>query len=484
MKNNRLYIYIIFFQLGIIFSAENIAKNKKWTGSDSNPQYAAGFWAGLTDGNLDDNNKNSFATGSGGDFPKQVIIDLAGKYQIESIKVYNSREGGTKTVEVLISDDNENYLSAGKNIFTNYDPGIYEISFIKQNTARFVKIVFPDKYPVGFKNKPANYLFLREIEIYGKLAGTETVNPDKLQEKKQESALPTSAVKIYTLGSKQINEIAGRNYPYKTITNVVYGQNGTRELKMDILVPEDGISGEKPAMLFIPGSGWKEYDKAASHDAAAEYAGLGFIVFITDYRLSEETPVAAAIADAKCAVRFIRARADKYNIDVKRLTAAGDSSGAYLALMAGLCNDKKYEGTGGNNEQPSTVNAVISRWGITDVYDITYGLNKTDYGKIWIKPETGDREQFVREMSPVNYAKGKDLPPVFSIHGSEDEIVPFYHALKLHVLLTQNKHNSELFIYPGGNHGCSRTKYKCIQEEVKERCKIALVSFLVKNKIL
>ena len=39
------------------------------------------------------------------------------------------------------------------------------------------------------------------------------------------------------------------------------------------------------------------------------------------------------VYDAKCAVRWLRANAGKYNIDPDRIGAVGWSSGGYLALM-------------------------------------------------------------------------------------------------------------------------------------------------------
>jgi dipeptidyl aminopeptidase/acylaminoacyl peptidase len=47
----------------------------------------------------------------------------------------------------------------------------------------------------------------------------------------------------------------------------------------------------------------------------------------------------------------------------------------------------------------------------------------------------------------------KDLPPILTIHGDADPVVPYHHATKLHAALQQTGATTELVTIPGGRHG-------------------------------
>ena len=53
----------------------------------------------------------------------------------------------------------------------------------------------------------------------------------------------------------------------------------------------------------------------------------GYAVASVDYRLSPEARFPAQIHDCKGAVRWLRANAEKYNLDPKRIAVSGGSSG-------------------------------------------------------------------------------------------------------------------------------------------------------------
>lgn len=52
---------------------------------------------------------------------------------------------------------------------------------------------------------------------------------------------------------------------------------------------------------------------------AVEFAQRGYVCVTVNYRLLDEAPFPACIEDVKCAVRWLRANAQKYNIDPKRI---------------------------------------------------------------------------------------------------------------------------------------------------------------------
>jgi dipeptidyl aminopeptidase/acylaminoacyl peptidase len=47
----------------------------------------------------------------------------------------------------------------------------------------------------------------------------------------------------------------------------------------------------------------------------------------------------------------------------------------------------------------------------------------------------------------------KGLPPIISIHGTADTIVPYDHAVRLHKQLNKRKVTNRLISIAGGGHG-------------------------------
>src|SRR5690606_16387149 len=111
----------------------------------------------------------------------------------------------------------------------------------------------------------------------------------------------------------------------------------------------------------------------------------------------------AAIEDVKCAVRWLRAHAEKYRVDPKRIGAVGHSAGGHLSLMLGLTDEKaRLEGSGGHPSQSSKVQAVVNVFGPTDLKHLsetseqTVGLLKT-----FLQGTPQDTPQTYTQASPI-----------------------------------------------------------------------------------
>ena len=81
-----------------------------------------------------------------------------------------------------------------------------------------------------------------------------------------------------------------------------------------------------------------------------------------------EAQFPALVHDAKAAVRWIRANAQRYGFDPQRIAAWGGSAGGYQASMLGVsAGIPELEDLSlGNSDQPSAVQAVVSWFGPTD----------------------------------------------------------------------------------------------------------------------
>jgi acetyl esterase/lipase len=234
--------------------------------------------------------------------------------------------------------------------------------------------------------------------------------------------------------------------------DVVYGRGGDEDLQLDIYAPKDG-PGPFPAVVVLHGGGWAKGSHELFRPLAGALAAHGYVAATVGYRLAPRHKFPAQIQDVKCAVRWLRANAARYQIDSERIGALGFSAGAHLALLLGLTQAKDgLEGDGGNPEQSSQIQAVINISGPTD-------LTRPDWPEAtraiifdWLG---GSREQIPGvywAASPLAYVH-RGAPPVLTIHGTEDPVVPYEQAKLLHAALRRAKVSSRLEPLHGKDHG-------------------------------
>ena len=242
--------------------------------------------------------------------------------------------------------------------------------------------------------------------------------------------------------------------------DLVYGKGGETELKLDLARPKDG-DGPFPALVLIHGGGWAGGNRDSFLPLMKLAAERGYVATTISYRLTQpdpttklgKVPFPAQIEDCKCAVRWLKANAGKYHVDVNRVAVGGGSAGGHLSLLVGLTDDSsKLEGTGGYADQSSRVNAVINIFGPTDMLECwktSPGARPFIQGLIGT-PETAP--DAFKAASPVTYIS-KDDPPVLTLHGSADTLVPPSQATLLDDAMKAAGAKHELLILEGQGHG-------------------------------
>lgn len=204
--------------------------------------------------------------------------------------------------------------------------------------------------------------------------------------------------------------------------DVEYGQGSGRPLMLDLYSP---IKQTKPApgLIFIHGGAWKGGNKDMYRPYAVRYAQRGYVVVSISYRLSKEAPFPAAVEDAKCAVRWMRANADKYKVDPNHICVLGGSAGGHLATMVGYsCDQKDLEGSGGWPGISSRVQAVVDIYGPCDL--TIPKLRDADSVRQFLAGKTFDEApELYKKASPLFYLS-KDDPPTLILHGTLDSLVP------------------------------------------------------------
>jgi acetyl esterase/lipase len=243
--------------------------------------------------------------------------------------------------------------------------------------------------------------------------------------------------------------------------NVVYKVANRYEAKLDVYRPSKA-SEPTPVVMMIHGGGWLFGTKEESVLYLLPYLQMGFAAVNVEYRMGSVSLAPAAVEDCLCALHWIGRNAKRYKFDLGKVVVTGGSAGGHLALTtamipesAGFENECAYEDdrgwTGEFTDSRPKVAAVINWFGITDVADMIQGPNRHGYAVSWLG-SAPSREELARRVSPLTYVR-PGLPPVLTIHGDADKLVPYSHAVRLHEALTKAGVRNQLLTLPGAGHG-------------------------------
>jgi acetyl esterase/lipase len=268
--------------------------------------------------------------------------------------------------------------------------------------------------------------------------------------------------------SAQLSEterwVAQLGNEYEVEPNVTYLVANNYEAKLDVYYPP-GAKSPVPVVMTIHGGGWVEGAKENSILGALPYLQMGFAVVNVEYRLAKFSPAPAAVEDCLCALHWVGRNAQKYRFDLSRVIVTGESAGGHLALTTAMipfsagfenecASDDDVEPTrhkGQWTDPRPKVAAVINWYGITDVADMLQGANIRSFAVSWLG-SVPNREELARRLSPLTYVRAGQ-PPVLTIHGDADRVVPYSHAVRLHDALNKAGVRNRLLTIPGGDHG-------------------------------
>jgi acetyl esterase/lipase len=240
--------------------------------------------------------------------------------------------------------------------------------------------------------------------------------------------------------------------------------------RLDIYLPEE----EKPTypvVISIYGSAWFGNDLKGTDLATIGNALLdaGFAVVTPNHRSSTDAKFPAQIHDIKATIRFIRANAEKYQIDASFIGITGSSSGGHLASLAGTSGFVKQYTVGsttadleGNIGQfttySSSVNAVVDWFGPTD-FLVMDSCGSSMVHNAANSPESsliGGPIQYNRDKcalaNPITYIDADD-PPFLIFHGDADPLVPYCQSELLFNTLQRENVPSQFVLVPNAQHG-------------------------------
>ena len=174
----------------------------------------------------------------------------------------------------------------------------------------------------------------------------------------------------------------------------------------ELQLPQSRKQARLPVIVFFDGAGRDAFSSVLKR---GDYAGV--------------TARPAGVDEARAVIGWVRANAQKHGLDAERIAVWGQGAAARLALMVGLDDGEK-----------NGIAAVVNFAGVADLRALD-GRKAHDW-----------------RASPVAYATLGD-PPVLTVHGTEDAVVPYDQAVRLDVALRKAGVRSTLVRMEGAGHG-------------------------------
>lgn len=250
------------------------------------------------------------------------------------------------------------------------------------------------------------------------------------------SAIPIPRVDIPTATSEKEVTLENNDQEGSVVryADVPYASISEAQ-RLDIYIPEG--EGPFPMVIIIHGGGFETGSKGGRNEKerARLLTSRGFASASLNYRLSDEAIYPAQIQDVKTAVRFLRSKADEYNLDPERFGAWGASAGGTLAALLGTtCGVEELEGARlGYAEYSSCVSVVVDWFGLVDLLamDAQFegtrcegGHNDRDSAESRLVGAPIQKvPKRVAKTNPMNYLSDDDSA-FFIQHGSRDCRVP------------------------------------------------------------
>lgn len=242
--------------------------------------------------------------------------------------------------------------------------------------------------------------------------------------------------------------------------NIVYGQVQGAGLLADVAYPKSNDT--LPVLISVHGGRWRGgHKRDGSTIKVKQWADFGFFAMSIDYRLVGCTPAPACYQDFQCAIRYVHAHADQYNLDTERIFLIGQSAGGHMVSLAATLGDGPFPRTGGWEKASNDFRAVIS-------VAANYELTTLSWGNIWT-PTGGDPIEARKLASPVNHVS-KKTKPLLILHSDNDRSVPIENALGMVEALKKAGSQHTFHRYPSMGHmGINEEVIKRAREFIKQQ---------------
>ena len=221
---------------------------------------------------------------------------------------------------------------------------------------------------------------------------------------------------------------------------VIFKKVEGRELKLLIEKPADWkATDHRPAIVFYFGGGWVGGTPEQFRKQSEYLATRGMVGIRVEYRTipkGDKGPPTICCADAKSAMRYVRAHAVELGVDPARIAAAGGSAGGHLAAFTGLVDGL---------DDPQDDLKVSCKPNALVLFNPVFNNGPGQWGH----ERVGDR---FMEFSPAHRIT-KDAPPAIVFLGDQDKLIPVTVLRDFEAGMKSAGVRCDAHVYPNAGHG-------------------------------
>ena len=207
------------------------------------------------------------------------------------------------------------------------------------------------------------------------------------------------------------------------------------------------------AVIICPGGGYgMQVMGAEGHGIAKWLNGHGVTGVVLQYRLPRGRSF-VPLMDAQRAIRTVRANAEEWQLDPKKIGIIGFSAGGHLASTAATHFPKSGEPPAKNpfDRISCRPDFAILVYPVVTMGKHTHGGSKRNL--LGNNHDAKMVDLFSNEKQVT-----KDTPPIYLAHAVNDRPVPPENSRALYAALQKNKVPSEYLELPNGGHGLNGYK--------------------------
>ena len=224
--------------------------------------------------------------------------------------------------------------------------------------------------------------------------------------------------------------------------DIEFAKAGDVSLTLDAFTPEG--DGPFVTCILVHGGGFTKGDKHSFIKPLFEpLSKAGFTWFTINYRLAPQHAWPACADDVASAIKWVKAHAAEYKVDVNHIALIGESAGGHLVSWAGV-----------TGEGETRVTAVVPFYAPHDLAVQVKRRNALGgLGGLIGTEELNDAAwQKLADISPLNHIR-PGLPPFLQIHGDKDETVPISQSVNFEAKMKAAGNKCETITVAGGIHG-------------------------------
>ena len=230
---------------------------------------------------------------------------------------------------------------------------------------------------------------------------------------------------------------------------VTFKTVGDTKLALYVFNPEGHkASDSRAAIVFFFGGGWTSGSPGQFEQQCRYLASRGMVAITADYRVASRHQVKAAqcVADAKSAIRYVRAHAAELGVDPKRIAAGGGSAGGHIAGCTGTLPGLDEPG------EDAKVSSVPDAMVLFNPALTLAPVDGNDFGGFGTRVGVERMGAEATAISPTHNVKA-GVPPTIVFHGKADSTVPFATVEVFAAAMKKAGNRCEVAGFEGQQHG-------------------------------